>query len=306
MANQLKMAQQQAIQTLMDQGWSQRRIARELGVHRDTVARYFGHHRQGCVSDPPRNGDSLDSKPAISITGSAGKFDSKPAIPITGSVAVEMAPARSKAGRQSLCDPLHETIIGKLEAGLTAQRICQDLVSEHGFAGSYSSVRRFVQRFYKQSAPPFRRMECAPGVEAQIDFGSGARIVDAVGKRRSSHVLRMVLSHSRKAYSEAVLRQTTDDFIACIENAFWDWGGVPRTLVVDNLKAAVTQADWYDPDLNPKIAAFCKHYGTVMLPTKPYTPRHKAWASSCTSMRMLTAKLWRTRAKLRLELPCLV
>lgn len=206
------------------------------------------------------NDDSLDSKPAISITGS---------------VAVEMAPARSKAGRQSLCDPLREVIVGKLEAGLTAQRICQDLVSEHGFAGSYSSVRRFVQRFNKQSAPPFRRMECAPGVEAQIDFCSGASIVDAQGKRRRSYVLRMVLSHSRKGYSESVFRQTTDDFIACIENAFWAWGGVPRTLVIDNLKAAVTQADWYDPELNPKIVAFCKHYGTVLLPTKPYTPRHK-------------------------------
>lgn len=275
MANQLKMAQQQAIQTLIDQGWSRRRIARELGVHRDTVARYVGLHRQGCVSDPPCSGNSPDSKPAISITGSAGQLDSKQAIPITGSVAVEMAPVRSKAGRQSLCDPLREMIIGKLEAGLTAQRICQDLVSEQGFAGSYSSVRRFVQRFNKQSVPPFRRMECAPGVEAQIDFGSGASIVDAQGKRRRSHVLRIGLSHSRKAYSESVLRQTTDEFIACIENAFWAWGGVPRTLVIDNLKAAVKQADWYDPELNPKITAFCKHYGTVLLPTKPYTPRHK-------------------------------
>jgi transposase len=39
--------------------------------------------------------------------------------------------------------------------------------------------------------------------------------------------------------------------------------------VVDNLKAAVIKADWYDPDLNPKIRSFCEHYGTVILPTKP-------------------------------------
>jgi hypothetical protein len=45
--------------------------------------------------------------------------------------------------------------------------------------------------------------------------------------------------------------------------------------VIDNLKAAVTQADWYDPELNPKIQAFAQHYGTVVLPTRPYTPRHK-------------------------------
>jgi len=50
---------------------------------------------------------------------------------------------------------------------------------------------------------------------------------------------------------------------------------MPQVLVVDNLKAAVLQADWYDPDLNPKIQAFAEHYGTVILPTKPRMPRHK-------------------------------
>src|SRR5439155_25794968 len=95
------------------------------------------------------------------------------------------------------------------------------------------------------------------------------------GKRRRSHVFRMVLSHSRKAYSEVVARQTTDDFLSCLENAFQHFGGVPRTVVIDNLKAAVSKADWFDPELNPKMQAFCQHYGTVMLPTKPYTPRHK-------------------------------
>ena len=53
------------------------------------------------------------------------------------------------------------------------------------------------------------------------------------------------------------------------------FGCVPRTVVVDNLKAAVTKADWFDPEFNPKIEAFAQHYGCVILPTKPYTPRHK-------------------------------
>jgi len=94
-------------------------------------------------------------------------------------------------------------------------------------------------------------------------------------RRRKTHVFRMVLSHSRKAYSEVVYRQTTEDFIRCLENAFWYFGGVPRTLVIDNLKAAVTKADWYDPDINWKIRSFCEHYGTAILPTKPRMPRHK-------------------------------
>jgi hypothetical protein len=84
-----------------------------------------------------------------------------------------------------------------------------------------------------------------------------------------------VLSHSRKGYSEAVRRQTTESFLRCLENAFRDFGGVPGTVVIDNLKAGVLQADWYDPELNPKLEEFARHYGTVILPTKPAMPRHK-------------------------------
>jgi hypothetical protein len=113
------------------------------------------------------------------------------------------------------------------------------------------------------------------GTEAQVDFGTAAPVITPEGKRRRPHLFRVVLSHSRKAYSEAVFRQTTDNFLRCLENAFQHFGGVPKTLVIDNLKAAVTKADWFDPDLNPKIVAFCEHYGTVVLPTKVRTPRHK-------------------------------
>jgi hypothetical protein len=118
-------------------------------------------------------------------------------------------------------------------------------------------------------------MECERGEEAQVDFGTGAWIEQPDGKRRRSHVFRIVLSFSRKGYCEAVYRQTAEDFIRCIENAFWHFGGVPQVLVIDNLKAAVKTPDWYDPDLNPKIQSFCEHYGVVILPTKPRTPRHK-------------------------------
>ncbi|MHB1038150.1 MAG: DDE-type integrase/transposase/recombinase [Pirellulales bacterium] len=94
-------------------------------------------------------------------------------------------------------------------------------------------------------------------------------------KRRRTQVFRIVLNFSRKGYSEAVYRQTTEDFIRCIENAFWHFSGVPKVLVIDNLKAAVTKPDWHDPELNPKIQSFCEHYGVTILPTKPRTPRHK-------------------------------
>jgi transposase len=245
-----------AILTLKQRGWSQRRIARELGIDRETVARYL--HLQGA-----------DPKPATNApTGSAG---SKPAKAPTGSIDEEI----QKSGPESQCEPFRKIIQDKLEAGLSRQRIYQDLRDEHGFEGSYFSVRRFVKRLGQDSPIPFRRMECMPGEQAQVDFGSAAPVLRPDGKRKRPHVFRIVLSFSRKAYSEVVYRQTTDNFIRCLENAFWHFGGVTRTLVIDNLKAAVKNADWYDPDIHPKIQSFCEHYGTVILPTKPYTPRHK-------------------------------
>ena len=263
MANKLKVAVVHAIIGLLEQNWSYRRIARELGVHRETVARH----------DELRL--KAGSKPANATPGSEPEESSKPANPTAGSeTESDLISDCQLLGPPSLCRPHLSYIKDKLDLELSAQRIWQDLVEEKEFKGSYSSVKRFVRRLGASLPLPFRRMECAPGEEAQVDFGSGCRIL-VDGKRRKTHVLRIVLSHSRKSYSEAVLRQTTENFIRVIENAFSAFGGVPKTLVIDNLKAAVTKADWYDPDLNPKIIAFARHYNFVFLPTRPYTPRHK-------------------------------
>jgi len=180
-----------------------------------------------------------------------------------------------KAGRSSECESFQSLILEKLEQELSVQRIYQDLTIEHGFTGSYDGVKRFVRQMGRSRPLPMRRMEYAAGEEAQVDFGSGAPVVGADGKRRKTHVFRIVLSHSRKAYSEATFRQTTEDFIGCLENAFASFGGLPQVLVIDNLRAAVKHPDWFDPELVPKLRSFCQHYGVVILPTKPYMPRHK-------------------------------
>jgi len=269
MANQIRMAQVHAIQVLRDQGWSERRIARELGIHRDTVARYLRLRRAGPSPDTP----DPPAKPAKVITG----LDVPRGPELSRGTASE-ATSRSRA------EPFREIILAKLEQGLTAQRIWQDLRDDHHFADGYQSVQRFVQRLQNAHPLPFRRMECDPGKQAQVDFGTGAPVVipddqslplSVKTRRRRTHVFRMVLSHSRKGYSEATYRQTTEDFIRCLENAFHHFGGVPQTLVIDNLKAAVTKADWFDPELTPKIQSFCEHYGTIILPTRPRMPRHK-------------------------------
>jgi transposase len=103
------------------------------------------------------------------------------------------------------------------------------------------------------------RMECQPGEELQPDFGLGASIDLGQNKRRRSWVLRLVLSNSRKGYSEAVIRQDTETFIRCLQNGLRSLGGSPLLLNLDNMKSAVLKADWFDPEINPKLADFCRH-----------------------------------------------
>ena len=260
--NVLKVSLQQSIQVLHARGWSRRRIARELGVHRKTVASYVAEAKRPISTAGPER--APDSKPAISTTGSEPAPDPKAAISTTG----------SPSGRVSLCREFLPTITVAVSAGLSATRIHQDLVADYGFTGSYESVKRCVRGLARQLELPYRRLECAPGEEMQVDFGQGAWI-EAEGKRRRPHLFRAVLSHSRKGYSEVVWRQDTETFIRCCENAFRHFGGVTRTTVVDNLKSAVLDADWFDPNLNPKMADFARYYGTTVLPTQPARPEHK-------------------------------
>jgi transposase len=235
-----------------------------VGVRRETVRRYVEAERAKA------SGPTLGSEGAEWPNGghpcfeAEGALSSRPAEATLGSGAVP-----------SECEPFREVIEAKLEQGLTGQRIWQDLVADDGFKASYSSVKRFLRRLGKATPLPFRRMECAPGEEAQADFGRGALIVGPEGGRRASWVLRVVLSHSRKGYTEALFRQQTEPFLRALENAFYAFGGVPKRLGLDQLRAAVKNPDWFDPELNPKVEAFCRHYGVVILPARPATPRHQ-------------------------------
>ena len=288
----LKVATLDIIFSLHRRGWSQRQIARELDINRETVARYL--KRADAAPKPanaPTGSDTPESapKPANTPTGSdTPESAPKPANAPTGSNSLETGASPTDQplvsvpdcveqghNRKSECEPWRGVIQSKCDLGLSAQRIYQDLTTEHNFTGSYYSVRRFVHRLEPTRELPFRRLECGPGDEAQVDFGTGAPIVGPDGKRRKTHVFRIVLSHSRKAYSEAVYRQTTDDFLRCLESAFRHFGGAPKCLILDNLRAAVKKADWFEPELNPKVQSFGEHYRFAFWPTRPYTPRHK-------------------------------
>ena len=273
MANKLKVQEQEAISNLSRLGWGIRRIARELGLSRNTVRAYV------------RGLEDCEAKASVGVTSSG-------ALPQDASLGLQTDPLSTpgscdlpsqtdplstsgNSGRRSLCWDHEALILAKVEAGLSAQRIYQDLRAESSFAGSYQSVKRYVHRLRKSDPQLVHRIEVQPGEEMQVDFGSGPCLVESDGRRRKTWIFRVVLSYSRKAYSQAVLNQTTETFLRCLENAFRHFGGSTLTVNLDNLKAAVLKADWADPELNPKLIDFARHYRTTILPCLPAVPEHK-------------------------------
>ena len=156
--NRLKVNQQQSILILYQQGWSKRRIARELALDRATVRKYVAATGAKPATNPHTGSDTeVGSKaPGNPHTGSASSLEAKsPTNPHTGSTA--------RPGPVSACEPWRGQIEQWLARGLSVQRIYQDLVTEHQFTGSYHAVRRFAVRLVGKAELPFRRMECAPG-----------------------------------------------------------------------------------------------------------------------------------------------
>lgn len=271
MVRRLDMDKTQGIEQLFASGMSRRQIARTLDINRKSVDRHLASLESKGASGPEApigqapTGSEV-SKGAKALTGSGDPISEPKAPKEENSIAVNS---------RSECARYREQIIAKIEQGLTAQRIYQDLVSDYGFTAKYHSVRRFVGTLINCKELPVRRIEVEAGQEMQIDYGQGARCMDHTGKLRKTYIFRLVLSHSRKGDTEAVTRLTTESLIRSLENAFRVLGGVPNVVVFDNASSAVKHADWYDPELNPKVIAFCKHYGFALVPTRPRTPQHK-------------------------------
>jgi transposase len=150
-------------------------------------------------------------------------------------------------------------------------------LKERGYEGSYSSVRRFVSHQREKQAPQaFCRMEVAPGSEAQVDFGFVGMVYDPLQcKKRRAWVFIMTLSHSRYFYAEIVFDQSSWTWLRLHQEAFDFFGGIPAKIVLDNLKAGIIKASVHDPLVQRSYHNLAEHYGFVIDPNRPRTPRHK-------------------------------
>lgn len=237
-------------------GQSQRAIVRDLGYARDTVRRYakWAEHM--------------------------GYLDRISGLPKLEDLQVEL-PAPYRKSNISSVEPYREVVKAFLDQGVEMVTIHNRLAKNHGYSGSYTSVRRFVANLLPKESLAVVRIETPPGQEAQVDFGSAGKMRDRkTGKLRQSYCFVMTLSSSRHQYVEFVFDQKMETWISCHRRAFESFGGAPREVVVDNLKAAVIKASLDDPILSEPYRRMAQHYGILVHPCRVRTPEHKGKVES--------------------------
>ena len=232
-------------------GESERQISRDLGICRPTVHKY-------------------------KLKAEAEGFLSGIGMPEESDVRSSLGPAPQPPRTPSSLEPYRQIVQGYVDQGLEMTAIFQRLKEDHRFRGSYSAVRRFVPKLKPKEVEVFVRVHCEPGEEMQVDFGSVGDLFDPkTGKVRIAYAFVATLSHSRHQYAELVFDQKIATWIALHQRAFRFFGGVPRRVVLDNLKAGVVQALVIDPVLGETYRQLAQHYGFLVSPNRPRTPRHK-------------------------------
>lgn len=158
-----------------------------------------------------------------------------------------------------MIDPHKEKIIELIEQKLTGVRIHQRL-QEMGLSIGYSTVKNYISNIKKREKI-FIRIHTIPGEEAQVDFGYVGKTPDNNGKKRKTWIFNMKLSYSRLDYYEKVYNQNVETFIQCHINAFNYFKGVPEYVRMDNLKAAILEANFYQPIYQRLYKDFAHYYG---------------------------------------------
>ena len=122
------------------------------------------------------------------------------------------------------------------------------------------------------------KLEHEAGKEMFIDYtGKKLHIVDKdTGELVPVEVFVAILPNSQYTYVEACKSQKREDLIGCCQNALHFYGGVPKAIVSDNLKSAVSRASKYEADINRSFKDFARHYNCVINPARGYSPQDKA------------------------------
>lgn len=207
---------------------------------------------------------------------------------ITGPLQGKTKVRRAK-GRK--LDPYHSYLEQRIGEGvLNAQKLYQELLQQ-GYTGKDRQVRQFVQPFRQaRQRQATVRFETAPGEQAQVDWGSFGTI-EHQGRQRRLYAFIMTLGWSRTMYLEFTVSAELAWWLRCHLHAFHYFGGVPKTMLHDNLKTAVL-AHGADGVIHwqPRYLDFAHYYGFSPRPCQPYRAQTKGKVES--GVRYVRGNFW--------------
>lgn len=186
-------------------------------------------------------------------------------------------PAKRATSTVSTLEAHRERIAAWLAQGVDGTVIHATLTRDHGYTGSYSSVRRMLARLRGEvPVDTTVRLDYAPGEAAQVDFGAGPNLVDRItGEVARTWVFVMTLCFSRHQYIEFVFDQTVLTWLGCHRRAFTWFNGIPERVIVDNAKCAITRACVHDPAVQRAYADCAEGYGFRIEACPPHDPQKK-------------------------------
>lgn len=146
-------------------------------------------------------------------------------------------------------------------------------IKKQGYTGGISTLRNYLQKLKPSiKVRPLIRFETSPGEQMQVDFANFQY------KKQKYYAFVAVLGYSRLAFVKFVKNQQEDTLIACHEEAFDYFGGVPKSILYDNMKTVILKRDVYGKGkhkLHANFYDFSKHYGFIPRVCRPYSPQTK-------------------------------
>jgi hypothetical protein len=231
MSNVLSEDKKQQVVALGKLGWSLRRIEEVTCVRRETASAYL--KTAGVEVCLPGWGRRAPAKPAIEVTPDSGAKPAMVTPEFIGPFSQKPdAPSAPSPPSPSICQEYRELIEQGLARGRNGKAIWQDLVSDHGFEGSYQAVKRFVRKLRGAQHPEAAGIILtAPGEEAQVDYGSGPMVRDPkTGKYRRTRLFVLTLGYSRKSVRLLAWRSSARIWAELHEKAFRRLGACPGVL----------------------------------------------------------------------------
>ena len=172
--------------------------------------------------------------------------------------------------------PYKDFIAQTLEAHprLTGMRV-HEMIRARGYPGSYVQVKRYVRQVRPvPRVEAFLRLSTLPGEQAQVDWGCFGKVQVGNATRALSCFV-LVLSHSRGMYAGFFLDQTMESFLRGHVAAFTALGGVPRSILYDNLKSVVLERQGDAIRFHPRLLEMAGHYHFAPKPCAPYRGNEK-------------------------------